>query len=205
MATTLIGRIFGRLEVIGTGRRKGRHRLWICRCRCGKEKEIRGDNLIAGVSTSCGCFHREVVSKHGAAGTEIYMIWGLMLARCRNPNALNYHLYGERGIRVCDRWHDFTNFAVDMGPRPSPLHTLDRIDNNGNYEASNCRWATKKEQARNKRNNVLLTYRGETFTMSEWAERLDCTKHIILKRLRRGWSVERTLETPSLRTGNRKI
>ena len=121
-----------------------------------------------------------------------HSIWRGMRDRC------NHHPdYAGRGITVCERWvSSFANFFADMGPRPSRNHTIDRIDNNGNYEPENCRWATPSEQARNRRSSKLLTFHGETRTQAEWAEVLGLPEKRIYARLARGWSVERTLSTP---------
>ncbi|HEY9737554.1 MAG TPA: hypothetical protein V6D06_14770 [Trichocoleus sp.] len=120
-----------------------------------------------------------------------------MKSRCHNPNNAAYDRYGGRGIVVCDRWREsFENFYADMGPRPSEQHSIDRINNDGNYEPGNCRWATDKQQSRNTRRNRLLTYNGETLFLDEWAERLSISKHTLQTRLWRGWSVEEAFETP---------
>jgi hypothetical protein len=121
-----------------------------------------------------------------------------MTSRCVNPANDAYQAYGGRGIAVCDRWQDFAAFAEDMGPRPSPLHTIDRRNNNGNYEPDNCRWATPSEQQRNRRNNRLLTLNGETLCLAEWAERLGITDDMIRQRLDKlGWTIEQALTTPA--------
>jgi hypothetical protein len=118
-----------------------------------------------------------------------------MLFRCQNPSAKGYENYGGRGISVCERWKDFTAFYEDMGDPPSGT-SIDRIDNNGNYEPSNCRWATVTEQARNRRTNKILSFRGKDKCIAEWAECLGLTVNAIRNRLRVGWSVEQTLSTP---------
>lgn len=124
-------------------------------------------------------------------------VWAGMLQRCGNPSAENYSLYGGRGIRVCKRWcESFDAFYEDMGPRPGAGYQIDRIDNDGNYEPGNCRWATAKENSRNRRNNRRLTFRGETLTVAEWAERLKLTATVIYSRLSLGWSARRALTAP---------
>lgn len=146
-------------------------------------------------------------SRHGhSAGGEIspeYQSWYSMRCRCNNPNASNYARYGGRGIRVHERWDVFENFLADLGPRPSPSHTLDRIDVDGNYEPGNCRWATWQEQHRNRRNNHRLSFRGETLTVQEWSERIGIPVKTLHERLRRGLSTERALTQP-LRAIRRK-
>lgn len=136
--------------------------------------------------------------QHGQSYTKTYVSWRQMWMRCSNPNVKQYQWYGARGIKVCDRWKDFKNFYADMGNRPEGL-TLDRIDNDGDYEPSNCRWATQQEQQRNRRDNVWLTLNGQTLTLTEWGRQLGISKVTLCARLTRyGWSVERALTTPAL-------
>lgn len=122
-----------------------------------------------------------------------YHAWCTLKQRCKNPNAPNYADYGGRGISVCERWEKFENFYADMGPRPSPEHSLDRIDNDGPYEKANCRWALRYIQQRNRRWNHLIEYAGENLTLSEWSERTGFKWVTIYGRLRRGWSIETAL------------
>jgi hypothetical protein len=124
-----------------------------------------------------------------------YEIWSQMLRRCSNPRNPNFRYYGERGIVVCERWKSFQDFLCDMGPRPSPLHSLDRIDNDGNYEPGNCRWATRDEQMRNTRRTQMLTFNGETMCRKDWASRVGLTVDALRGRLRRGWDLSRALAT----------
>ena len=135
--------------------------------------------------------------RRGALRRGAYASWNGMVQRTTNPNDARFADYGGRGIRMCDRWRkSFEAFLADMGDRPTPEHSLDRIDVNGNYEPGNCRWATRKEQQRNQRGNVRLTHNGETLCIAEWAERLGIEYCVIETRLRRGWSVERALSKP---------
>lgn len=125
-----------------------------------------------------------------------YFIWKNMMRRCYDPKDCRYHAYGARGIMVCERWHKHANFKADMGVRPDGL-TLDRIDVNGNYEPSNCRWATLKEQGRNRRGNRFIEFGGLRLCQADWARKMGVSDGLVHGRLRRGWSIERTLTTPS--------
>jgi len=136
-------------------------------------------------------------SKHGLSYTPEYRAWQTMRLRCTEPANAAYPNYGGRGISVCDRWLNSPQaFIDDMGPKPSPKHELDRIDNDGNYEPGNCRWATRKVNDRNRRSNLRLEFRGETLTLIDWCERLSLPKDTVSKRLHGGWSVEEALTTP---------
>jgi hypothetical protein len=156
----LTGQRFGMWMVLHPTRA---HTRWWCRCDCGAERDVVRINLTQGYSKSCGCRQSEVASKaltkHGYCRADSpylseYAIWSSMRTRCRNPRATGYENYGGRGIDVCERWQTFENFLADMGPRPTPKHSLDRIDNDGNYEPSNCRWASREAQARNQRRYI---------------------------------------------------
>ncbi len=129
----------------------------------------------------------------GGRPTREYTIWSMMKQRCLNPKAVGYDRYGGIGVKICEAWMDFSTFRRDMGLAPSPKHSLDRINTNGNYEPGNCRWATKKEQGRNRRDSVRLEFRGETKTMSEWCEILGIRYDLVQKRLQYGWPVEEAL------------
>lgn len=150
------GHRFGRLIAIAFARKDGRRHMWLCICDCGKQSEVRKENLRSGNTTSCGCHKRRCLDSttHGyAAGKKslLYRVWSSMLERCRNPNNRSYADYGGRGITVCERWHKFENFLADMGERPSDKHSIDRVDNDGDYAPSNCKWSTKMEQRHNRR------------------------------------------------------
>lgn len=131
----------------------------------------------------------------------LYAIWNGMMARCYNEKHEAYANYGGRGITVCERWKNYDNFVADMGARPSPQHTIDRINNDMGYELSNCRWATRKEQNRNRSDNTLITYKGETLTVTEWAERLGIASNTMFNRLSRWKDLEKVMNyTPTAKT-----
>ena len=148
----LSGQQFGRLTVLGLAQRHdGKNAYWLCRCSCGNPliKEVQGGTLRNGRTLSCGCLQRETARKHGMEGTRIYGVWADMKQRCQNPKHAAFADYGGRGISVCERWQSFENFFADMSEAPEGL-TLDRIDNDGNYEPGNCRWADWSTQNLNK-------------------------------------------------------
>lgn len=202
------GERFGRLTVIrslSVDSRGIRHML--CRCDCGVTKSVTSQAMRRGTTVSCGCRKREFARsgassrKHGlsrsrnGARDPRYQAWAGMIGRCGNPNNAKYHRYGGRGIRVCARWRaSFEAFAADIGAKPTPHHTLGRIDNDGDYEPNNCRWELPAQQSLNKSNNVRITAHGETLTLSQWEKRTGLKRLTIAWRLRRGWPTERLLE-----------
>lgn len=214
----LVGRKFGRLMVAEClGHKDGKKRnpiLYRCVCDCGNESIVRGYALLDGNPRSCGCLQKEIVGelarrnkygyKHGGCpkGTlkgKPYLSWQAMMTRCYNENDPGFLEYGAKGITVCDRWrHSFEAFYEDMGDRPKGT-TIDRIDSNGNYEPSNCRWAKPKTQSRNRPSfNKMLTCNGETRCVSEWAEILGIPCQRIFSRLKMGWTnIEDILTKPS--------
>lgn len=170
--------VFGRLTVIGPAARRGYSRYVLCRCECGRTKEVYYQNLKHSRIRSCGCLKQEVQTAthathcHTIGGKQSpeFMTWCHIRARCNNHRNKDYHRYGGRGIRVCDEWEaSFETFLRDMGPRPSPKHSIDRKENNGNYEPSNCRWATAAEQSRNTSQNRMFDFRGQRLCLSDIA------------------------------------
>ena len=192
----LIGKRFGRLTVLEIASKdKWGHYKWLCKCDCGNSIIVRGDNLKSNITASCGCLNKDLVKKrmtiHGKVKSVEYKCWSGIKARCLNENYPKYKNYGGRGITVCERWLKFENFYKDMGERQERL-SLDRIDNNKGYCKENCRWATYTQQNRNKRNNKMITYKGETMCVIEWAEKLDIKYNTLLSRLYKRWSIEKT-------------
>ena len=205
----ITGKRFGRLVVLRLVERKPNYRyMWLCQCDCGNQVVVERDNLGRGI-VSCGCKRLEdrernqFKKKHGQAKTRLYGVWGSMIDRCTNPNAHEYENYGGRGIEICDEWRNsyeaFEKWAMANGydENSDRKHCLlDRIDNDKNYEPTNCRFTTMKAQNRNKRSNVLITYNGETHCLSEWAEIAGIKYGTFLKRIYAGWSMEDAMNKP---------
>lgn len=202
------GHTYGRWTVLTVSFRKNKHEHWLCRCSCGTERYVTTNSLRRGNSKSCGCYNLEVARSraiHGATRnnrfTPEYQSWQDMKKRCGNPNNRYYHNYGGRGIKVCERWTlSFTHFLQDMGLRPSPKHTVERKDNDGNYEPSNCTWETRLRQNNNRRDNFMVTHSGITMTGRDWERQLGLPKDIVRQRIKcLGWTTERALTQPTAR------
>lgn len=199
---------FGRLVVVREAEPQIQvlrsRRYWLCQCDCGATSLTEQSKLLSGHTRSCGCLKTERGREngkrnrtHGRTHTAEYFAWGAMLRRCTDPHNIGYKDYGGRGITVCERWRSFAAFFADMGPRSSPAHSIDRFpDNNGNYEPGNCRWATKEEQDNNRRSSRFLTFQGQRLSCAQWARRLGFHYNLIYQRLRKGWTIERTLTEP---------
>jgi hypothetical protein len=182
------GVVYGKWTVIDDSKP-----LWKVRCECGQKKEIRRDFILRGLSTGCmSCGQK----KHGLEATKVYNAWAAMKQRCLNQNNRFYHLYGGRGIKVCEKWLTFKGFLEDVGKPPNKSSSIGRIDNNGNYEPSNCRWETQKQQIRNRSNTTMIHFEGKSLSAADWADKFDLTPKIIRERLRRGWSVQKSLTAP---------
>lgn len=185
----LSGNRYGRLTVENPHHSNSDCWFYVCRCTCGRRTMVRSLNLVSGNTKSCGCLQKTNAIKHGFSRTSEYTIWSLMKSRCfAKENNKNFSRYSGRGIGICRRWMKFANFLADMGPRPSPKHSIDRIDNNGDYTPRNCRWATNQQQCRNKRNNRMITIDGKTLCLQEWSELTGISRGTIWDRLMSGWS-----------------
>lgn len=207
----ITGQTFGKLTAIRVIAKTKRGPVWLFRCECGNKTERSSTLVTTGHTTSCGCVRRQKCGDrnrtHGesprSGSTKEYRAWVVMNRRCYDRNldgGKHWHNYGGRGIQVCKRWRkSFKAFLKDMGRAPSPQHTLDRYpDNNGNYEPSNCRWATRQEQFRNFRRNRWITFNGERKILYDWAEQTGVHYATLISRLDRlGWSVEKALTTPA--------
>lgn len=188
----LTGKRFGNVVVVredksGTSHDTEKRLRWICRCDCGKEWSVRGSNLKAGNTKSCGCLSKSQHLTHGLYGSPEYYTWKSMIQRCTNSKAKNYNHYGGRGITVCDSWMVFENFYKDMGARPSNKHTLDRINNSKGYESGNCRWATMLQQSRNTRSCVYVCFNGRQMSLSEAIEASGLKESTVRGRRSLGW------------------
>lgn len=197
-AKDLTGKKFGNLTVVKKVERKNRSNQWLCKCDCGKEVVCYQYNLERGTSTSCGClrsyYAKKTRSCHGESTGKFYKKWSSIKTRCYNKNTPCYKNYGGRGIKMCDEWLDFWNFrewAYKNGY--SEGLTLERIDVNGNYEPSNCKWIPMEEQAINKRNNSFIEYGGKKQTISQWSKKLGVGKEVLSYRYRAGWTPEECL------------
>ena len=198
----LTGQRFGKLTVMERAPRRGMDRAarWVCRCDCSNEIMTRGGDLRYGHVASCGCYGRSTNRKHGMTDTPEWRSWKGMVDRCGNHHP-HWRRYAGRGITICDRWRfgenrktGFECFFEDMGQRPPGL-MLERIDNNGGYEPSNCEWATLRQQANNRWNSKHLVFNGRNQTQAEWAREVGMTRSLLAVRLRRGWPLERALLT----------
>lgn len=209
----LTGQRFGRFTVIGLGKVKKNCNgnnvyYWECKCDCGNTRYLLTNTLTSGISKSCGCLQRELQSQkkrtHGESKTLLFNKWRKMKDRCECPTHQAYKDYGGRGIKVCDEWQKFENFRDwAYGNGYQEKLTLDRIDVNGNYEPSNCRWTTWKAQANNRRSNHRVTAYGETHTIQEWSDITGIKHSTIWRRLcKPGWSAEDAVSKPLLRRRN---
>jgi hypothetical protein len=187
----------GKLTAISPAPNMGPTKAWFFRCDCGSIKSIRVTNFYSKNCKSCGCMQGRFGSRGGNYGTPEYKAWLGMRGRCLYEPGRSYPRYGGRGITICDRWlQSADNFIEDMGRRPSKNHSLDRINNNLGYEPSNCRWATRIEQANNKSNNRILTVLGVSKSVAEWSREMSVSTVTIFSRLKWGWSDEDAVMKP---------
>lgn len=193
----MTGLKFGLLTVIGRveSTDKNGQAMWRCDCECGGSTNARGTALRAGHYQSCGCLQGN--RTHGLSNCQEYESWRAIRQRCLNSKCKSFKNYGGRGIAICNRWlESFENFLADMGHAPAPRMQIDRIDNNGNYEPSNCRWATVKEQSRNRRNNHFVTVDGQEMVLMDACIKYGIGHPTVLYRMRNGWSCEDAIKTP---------
>lgn len=213
-STVQVGDVVGTLVLLSTyferdGNGRNR-RFWICRCNvCGLERPVYSHILKSFVGKPCKC-------TRGTSDTPEYGIWQAMLTRCYNPKSISYPLYGARGIVVCQRWRESSNaFLIDMGQRPTDDHSIDRIDSSGGYTCgkcdecrehghpANCRWATSDVQHRNQKSNRYYTHDDQTLVLTDWARLIGIDAETLSGRLERGWTFEKTITTPKLKTWSR--
>lgn len=216
----LTDRKFGNLTVLKISKKRGNQGQikWICLCDCGGMAITTRGSLLSGHAKSCGCLHRKAAAMqamkmgranktHGCSKTREYQIWNHIHQRCNGTaDEKSNQQYHKRGIRVCERWSKFQNFLEDMGKKPGPEYQIDRYpDINGNYEPGNCRWATTKEQQRNRRSNVPITYKGKTQCIAAWAEEYGLTTLQLWTRLRKmNWPVHEALTMPIAKNATEK-
>lgn len=196
------GERFGHWTVIGLGTPSATGlRRFKVQCVCGQVRNVYRGHLRAGKSTNCGCLQAVSNTKHGMCRHRLYPTWMTMLRRCYEPTDKDFCNYGARGISVFPAWRESIREFVDyvegtMGARPTSKHSIDRIDNSGNYEPGNLRWSTAGEQCHNKRNNVRVEFQGERLILADWARRFGIDRRVLRHRLNGGWSMERALTTP---------
>lgn len=199
----LAGKKFNYLSIVSfhsiKSYKSGQKTLWNAKCVCGKELIIHGSSVTKKIpQISCGCIAHKALSErsktHGMTDTRSYRIWQAMLNRCRNKNLYQFNNWGGRGIKVCERWLSFDNFFRDMGCPPNG-YSIDRINNDGNYEPDNCKWSSKKEQARNTSKNRIIEFNGEAKLLVDWADQLGIDQASLRERLDK-WSLEKALTTP---------
>lgn len=210
------GRKFSRLTVLKCiGRQDALRRYWyLCKCDCGAKTAVDYSSITRGLTKSCGCLGRENASarmankeirktfkykRNGPSLNPIYATWCGMINRCLSTKNKCYKNYGGRGIKVCKRWMKFKNFLADMGLKPSPSHSIERINNNGNYTPKNCRWASRVQQANNKRNSQIIKFKGMSLTIAQWSDKLGIKYATILWRMHNWFSIKNILNPRDFR------
>ena len=200
------GEKFGRLTVIKRVENNKYNQVrWLCKCDCGNEKIVLANNLRNGETKSCGCLKKEqdyiniAHIKHNKSNTRLYNIWEHMKHRCNNPNSKRHEFYYDKGIKVCDEWqNDFMNFynwAINNGYQDNL--TIDRINNDGNYEPNNCRWATVTEQNNNQSTNIKIKYNNNIYTMKQFCKKYNLKRETLDYRLKNNWDIEKIINTPT--------
>lgn len=209
----MVGNKFGKLTVIKeSGRTRNRSITWECKCDCGKIVIVDGVSLRNGHTSSCGCNRYRKLNNHSIVHKRLYQIWASMKDRCSNSNSKNFKWYGGKGIKVCEEWKNsfdsFCMWALENGYQEDAqrgLYTIDRINPDGNYEPSNCRFVDTKTQSRNKSTTSYLTYNNVTKPLVDWADEVGILATTIDSRIRKhGWSVEKALTTPTKNCGRRR-
>lgn len=195
----LAGRRFGSLVVISRAGRQKRYITWLCRCDCGAEREVSGHNLRRGRTKNCGAKSHKVERSLSitAQYKSEYQSWRSMRNRCLDPRHAKYPAYGARGITICERWDEFKNFMLDMGRKSDPKFTIERDDVNGNYEPTNCKWISRKDQGRNKRTSVFVTYQGKKMLLIDLVEELGLSRNNVYQRLKLGWTLAQAIALPN--------
>jgi hypothetical protein len=200
----LRGHVYGRLTVFELAPYT-RSVTWKCQCECGQTVNVQANNLRSGHTRSCGCYQEEMKRQHcrthGATNTPAHAIHSSMMSRCYNPNNSKYSYYGGRGIKVCERWHSFTNFLADMG-QPNGKQ-IDRTCNDGDYTPENCRWVSRKENMRNKRNNHVVEYQGRKMPIAQLAEETGVDAHALYRRIN-DWNMDTEAAVKSGQTRRRR-
>ena len=200
----LTGKRFGRLTVVKKSNvPKGKGAKWDCICECGNMVIVKTGALNYGSTKSCGCLQKDIVRKtgynnkvHGKSDSRLHIIWMQMRSRCESSKNNAYKYYGIRGIRVCEEWNDyitFENWALNNGYKKHL--TIDRIDNDGNYEPSNCRWVTMQTQANNRRSTILITFNRKTQSLKQWSDEIGIKHGTLLNRYHRGYAIKKLLST----------
>lgn len=197
------GDVFGRYTVLCTGKKQSAPYRYVavCQCSCGAPlRSVSIAVLTSGQSTSCGCYHRQAVTKHGLWRDPLFKRWKSMIDRCQNPKNKSYKNYGARGIKVCERWMNMDNFFADMRPGMADGLSVERKDNNGDYSPENCRWATAAEQKRNQRVNRNITIGDKTMCLADWCLHYGMRYQLVWERIsKQGWEPIRALTTPVIR------
>lgn len=199
----LTGMRFGYLKVLHRAGHRGKFAAWLCRCDCGVEKIVGGNHLRRGKIRSCNTNGHRWKSPqtrlHGGLTVQFaseYRSWVSMRSRCFDPKNKKYPIYGGRGITVCERWFSFNSFMYDMGRKPDPKFTIERDNVNGNYEPGNCRWISRQDQGRNKRNSVFVTYNGKRMLLIDLVEELGLSRAAVYGRLKAGWTLAQAIALP---------